>query len=91
MSYLTDNKISIAKLKAGDKREFKKVYFEFFDVLYSLCLHYTNYRALSEDIVQDAFLKLWEIKEGLKENTNVKSFLFTITWYQLAIMIRQVI
>jgi len=79
LSYLTDNKISIAKLKAGDKKEFKKVYFEFFDVLYCLCLHYTNYQEISEDIVQDAFLKLWEIKAGLKKDTSIKNFLFTIT------------
>jgi len=32
-----------------------------------------------EDIVQDVFLKFWNIKESLDDQNNIKSFLFTST------------
>ncbi len=71
--------INIEKIKQGDKKEFEKIYFEFFDVLFALCFQYTHNKETSEGLVQDAFLKLWEVKEGLQENTNLKNFLYTIT------------
>lgn len=72
-------KTDIEKLRQGNKKEFEKIYIGFFDVLFSLCFQYTRKRDISEELVQDAFLKLWEAKENLQLNTNIKNFLYTIT------------
>ena len=71
--------ISIQKLTKGDKKEFEKIYLDLFDVLYALCLQYTRNKEISEGIVQDTFLRLWEIRSELKADTNIKNLLYTIT------------
>lgn len=71
--------ISFQKLTNGDKKEFEKIYLDLFDVLYALCLQYTHNKEISEGMVQDSFLRLWEIKNELKEDTNVRNLLYTIT------------
>jgi len=71
--------LNIAELRQGEKKAFEAVYNEFFGVLFHLCLHYINDQKASEEIVQDTFLKLWEIRESLNDNSNVKNFLYTIT------------
>lgn len=71
--------MDIQKFKTGDTQEFEKIYTGFSDVLFALCLQYTRNRHVSEEIVQDAFVKLWETRKDLDENSNVKNFLYTIT------------
>ncbi len=71
--------VDIDALRNGDKRAYEKIYNEFFDVLYHLCLHYLNDEKVSEEIVQDTFMKLWEIKESLNDEVNIRNFLYTIT------------
>ena len=74
-----DFKVNIKKLKAGSKSEFEKVYFEFYDVLFSLAKQYLMNSVEAEGIVQNTFLKLWEVKSQLNENSNIKNYLFTVT------------
>ena len=71
-------KTNIQKLKDGDKGEFERIYQNLFEILFSLSLQYTRNREVSEEFIQDAFLKLWEIRSGLNEDTNIKNLLFTI-------------
>lgn len=71
--------INISLLRIGDKRAFEEIYNEFFGVHYHLCLQYLHDEKAAEEIVQDTFLKLWEIKETLNEQINIRSFLYTIT------------
>jgi RNA polymerase sigma-70 factor (ECF subfamily) len=47
--------------------------------LYALGKQYTSDQSVAESIVQDAFLKLWEIRENLLPETNVRNFLYTLT------------
>lgn len=70
--------IDIRLLKDGDKAAFEAVYHEFFGTLYSLCSQYLFKREDAEEMVQEAFLKLWEVRSRLNENSNIKNFLYTI-------------
>lgn len=74
-NYLPD----IAALKKGEKKAYEQIYSDFFGVLYHLCLHYLHDEKVAEEIVQDSFMKLWEIRSTLNEQFNVKSFLYTVT------------
>ena len=71
--------ININSLKKGDKRAFEEIYNEFFGVHYHICLQYIHNEKAAEEIVQDTFLKLWEIKNTLNDQINIRSFLYTIT------------
>jgi RNA polymerase sigma-70 factor, ECF subfamily len=70
---------NIAALRKGEKKAYEEIYSEFFGVLYHLCLQYLHQEKVAEEIVQDTFLKLWEIRETLNEQINIRSFLYTIT------------
>ena len=77
MEYQVDYNIDL--LQRGNKSEFERVYVEFFDVLFALGVQYTSDASVAESIVQDVFLKLWEVKENLLPQTNIRNFLYTLT------------
>ncbi|MDP2113112.1 MAG: RNA polymerase sigma-70 factor [Bacteroidota bacterium] len=71
--------LNIPLLRKGDKKAYEAVYNEFFGVLYHLCLNYLHDEKVAEELVQDTFLKLWEIRETLNDQINIRNFLYTIT------------
>lgn len=71
--------IDILGLKAGKKKAFESVYLEFFDMLFHLACDYIGDRERAIDLVQDAFMRLWERREEIHKNTNIKNYLYTIT------------
>jgi RNA polymerase sigma-70 factor (ECF subfamily) len=71
--------INIEEIRRGDKKAFERVYHEFFDVLFYLSRQYLEKEQLAEEVVQDTFMKLWEVRESLPDETNIKNFLYTIT------------
>jgi RNA polymerase sigma-70 factor, ECF subfamily len=76
---LLNDFFDISALRKGEKKAYEAIYKEFFGVLYHLCLQYLHDEKASEEIVQDTFLKLWEIRKTLNDNINIKNFLYTIT------------
>ncbi len=75
----SDFHVDISLLREGDKAAFEAVYHEFFGVLYSLSSQYIFKPEDAEEMVQEAFLKLWEVRSRLNEDSNIKNFLYTIT------------
>ena len=69
----------ILALQKGEKSAFEEIYSDFFGVIYHLSLQYLKNEPISEEIVQDSFMKLWEIRETLNEQFNIRNFLYTIT------------
>lgn len=69
----------ILSLRKGEKFAFEEIYNDFFSVLYHVSLQYLHDEKISEEIVQDTFMKLWEIRESLNDQFNIRSFLYTIT------------
>jgi RNA polymerase sigma-70 factor (ECF subfamily) len=66
-------------LQKGEKPAFEEIYNDFFGVIYHLSLNYLHDEQVSEEIVQDSFMKLWEIHETLNDTFNIRNFLYTIT------------
>lgn len=66
-------------LRKGEKSAFEEIYSDFFGVLYHLAFQYLHDERISEEIVQDTFVKLWEIRETLNEQFKIHNFLYTIT------------
>lgn len=69
---------NIAKLKAGDRGEYEKIFHEFYPVLFSLAKQYLLNETDAEEIVQDAYMKLWEVRLTMNEQSNIKNFLYTL-------------
>jgi len=71
-------KHDIAKLKTGDKSEYEKIFHEFYGVLFSLGKQYLMDGNEAEEIVQNAFLKLWEMRSEISDQSNIRNFLYTL-------------
>lgn len=69
----------VLSLREGEKSAFAEIYNDFFGLIYHLSLHYLQDTSVSEEIVQDTFMKLWEIRETLNDQFNIRNFLYTIT------------
>lgn len=76
---IPNDTLNIPSLRKGEKKAYEGIYNEFFGVLYHLCLQYLHDEKVAEEIVQDTFLKLWEIRESLNDQINIRNFLYTIT------------
>ena len=69
----------VLSLQKGEKAAYEEIYNDFFGVIYHLSLQYLHNEKISEEIVQDSFMKLWEIRDTLNEQFNIRNFLYTIT------------
>lgn len=69
----------ILSLRKGEKLAFEEIYQNFFGSMYHLSFHYLHDEKVTEEILQDTFVKLWEIRERLNDQFNIRNFLYTIT------------
>jgi RNA polymerase sigma-70 factor (ECF subfamily) len=76
---MVNTNFDISGLKSGKKKAFEGIYLDFFDMLFYLAVGYTGNRERSRDLVQDAFMKLWERRTEISNETNIRNFLYTIT------------
>lgn len=74
----TDDRLLFEKIRQGDTRAFERIFRKYAPRLEAFARKYTSDAGEAEDIVQNAFLKLWERKEWL-ENISLSSFLFLLT------------
>jgi RNA polymerase sigma-70 factor (ECF subfamily) len=75
---MVNTNIDIPGLKNGNKKAFEVIYQDFFDMLFYLAVGYLQDRERARELVQDAFMKLWEHRETISNKTNVKNYLYTI-------------
>jgi RNA polymerase sigma-70 factor (ECF subfamily) len=66
-------------LRKGEKLAYREVYNDFYGMMYHLSVQYLHDSKIAEEIVQDSFVKLWEIRETLNEEFKLRNFLYTIT------------
>jgi RNA polymerase sigma-70 factor (ECF subfamily) len=62
----------------NDKKNFRIIFNNFFQPLCHLSLQYLADEDEAKEVVQDAFLKLWEIRDEINPDSNLRNFLFTI-------------
>lgn len=69
----------VNRLKAGDMQAFQQVFNAYSERLYHFANSYLKDNFESEEIVQDVFLRIWELREDIDEEKSLKSFLYRIT------------
>jgi len=62
----------------GDQKAFRVLFDNYWDNVYSVALALTKSTVLSEEIVQDVFIKIWSKREQLLSVEKFDSFLFII-------------
>ncbi|QHT71364.1 RNA polymerase sigma-70 factor [Rhodocytophaga rosea] len=67
----------LIRLKSGDETAFREIYHKYHKPLHFIAYKYLKNNDLSDDALQDIFLKLWINRESLNENLSLKGFLFT--------------
>jgi RNA polymerase sigma-70 factor (family 1) len=62
----------------GNEQSFSEVYYHYYTALYAYVLRLVKVPALAEDIVQDIFLKIWEVRYQLSRVKHFRAFLFSM-------------
>jgi RNA polymerase sigma-70 factor (family 1) len=68
----------IEQLKVGSKDAFRLLFDTIGPKIHAFALSYLKNEADAEELLQEVFLKLWEVRTTLDSSKNVKSFLFKI-------------
>jgi RNA polymerase sigma-70 factor (family 1) len=63
----------------GDRNAFTQIYNNYHNKIYSIAFELTESTTVSEEIVQDVFLKIWVKRDSLHEVEHFRAYLFTIT------------
>ncbi len=71
-----DDKGLVRLIRLGDKHAFEEIYHRYHKQLYYLAMKYLKSKNLSEDAVQEIFIKLWQKRDQLDPEKSVKGFLF---------------
>jgi RNA polymerase sigma-70 factor (ECF subfamily) len=70
----------ISLLRSGSQFAFERLFENYSQKLYRFSLSYLKSETEAEEIVQDVFLKLWENRDKLRNETSFQSYLFTIAF-----------
>ena len=72
-----DSKL-LAEFKRGDHASFERI-FEFYShSLFQFSFSYLKSKEAAEDVVQEVFLKIWDNRQEIRNDTSFRSYLFTI-------------
>ncbi|MEM6829911.1 MAG: sigma-70 family RNA polymerase sigma factor, partial [Bacteroidota bacterium] len=62
-------------IKEGDENAFKKLFEAYYAYLFKIAYQYLNDYELSEEVVQESFMKLWDGRHRLDPQMNIKYYL----------------
>lgn len=68
----------IIGLQNGSYADFNRLYDLYADRLYGFAYNLTHSSEMAEEIVQEVFLKVWQMREHLSPEYSFRSFIFTI-------------
>ncbi len=68
----------VSALKNGDQKAFEEIYEYFGGQLLHYSYRHVKSHELAEEIVHDVFVKLWQHREDINEESPIKPYLFTI-------------
>ncbi len=69
---------NLKRLKEGDENTFQQIVEAFWVRLYKFASIYTMDKEVAKEIAQDAFLKLWEKRQELSDDSSIITYLLVI-------------
>jgi len=79
----------LVRLRKGDILAYDQVYHWYSHKLYSFVFRILKDEADSEDVVQEVFIKIWELREKLDDPKLLNNFIFTIAYNNSISLIRK--
>jgi RNA polymerase sigma-70 factor (ECF subfamily) len=70
-------------IQKGDHKAFKTFYDEHYDGLYRFMVSRGMSQAEAKDLVQKAFVKIWEMRDGIDETKSLRAYLFQIAYSRM--------
>jgi RNA polymerase sigma-70 factor (ECF subfamily) len=74
-----DEKDLLKRVAAGDETAFSRLYQQWWPFLGAHIYRITESKPVTEEIVQDVFLKIWQVRETLTEIQHFKSYLLIVS------------
>ncbi|HUC81116.1 MAG TPA: RNA polymerase sigma-70 factor [Flavisolibacter sp.] len=74
-----DESLLLKRLKEGDTSAFMQLYDHYHRPLYVFILRFVKLPGTAEDVLQDVFLKLWEIRERINPELSFQAYLYRIS------------
>jgi RNA polymerase sigma factor (sigma-70 family) len=74
-----DSKL-VVKMRAGDVSAFDSLYWRYYEVVYRNILKLTKDPLVSEDILQEVFIRLWEKRQDINYEQPVVNWIFVISF-----------
>jgi RNA polymerase sigma-70 factor (ECF subfamily) len=68
----------LLRLQQGDSDAFLELYNQYHSQLYHYVLRFVKSPAIAEDVLQDVFLKIWEIRSRIDPALSFKAYLYRI-------------
>jgi RNA polymerase sigma-70 factor, ECF subfamily len=81
----------VAEIIKGDHKAFETIFNTYFKKLYVFAKEYVIDSETAREIVQEAFVKLWEVKENLRIDTNISAYLYAMVRNSSISFLKQVI
>lgn len=78
----------VRKMRTGDTAAFEEIYRHYWEDLFRYLYNRLHYHSVSEEIVQEIFLSLWEKRSSLTIHTSLSSYLFRAARYRMLNHIR---
>ena len=72
-----EEQLLIHEIRGGNKQVFRAIYEQYYAPLVRFAGGYLHTQDLSEDVVQNFFIQLWESRENLQVTGSIKSYCFT--------------
>ena len=69
----------LERFKENDQSAFEQIYLEYNQKIYRFAKRYTNCIEDAEEIVQDVFIKLWDVRKTIDTECHFDHFLFAVT------------
>ena len=69
----------IQKIKQSDTEAYKEIFYKYHQLLYKYIYYQTKDYVLTQDIVQETFLKVWLNRKSLKPEFSFLSYLYKIS------------
>ncbi|MCG6190145.1 RNA polymerase sigma factor [Maribellus maritimus] len=80
MKVTKTNKELLSLLRTGDRVAFYNIYEKYSKRIYAFVYRYIKQEEDAEEIVQEVFVKIWNLRETIDENSSFDSYLFTIAY-----------
>lgn len=77
-------------LKAGDADAYQQLYNKYHAALYAYILRFVKIPEIAEDVLQDVFIKIWEIRKNINPTLSFQAYLYRISRNSVFKMIKKI-